>query len=163
MAQIYKITNLINQKVYIGETVRDIRRRWNEHKHEAQRPGHGFSYPIHLAMRKYGINNFTIEILEHCPDEIRYERESYYIQLYNSTDRKKGYNIVLEGCGGLLYSSEDIEKAWREGLNIKQIANRLGCHPGVVSKRLRGISISEEEIKKRIGEKSSERQGVPIY
>lgn len=137
--------------------------RWNEHKHETLKEGHGFTYPIHGAMRKYGINNFTIELLEECSDDIRYERESYYIKLYNSTDKKIGYNLVLEGAGGLLYSSEEIKSAWDEGLGINQIADRLGCHKSVVSKRLRGIGVSEEEIKQRISINSSKRQGVPIY
>lgn len=114
-------------------------------------------------MRKYGIDNFTIELLEECSDNIRYERESYYIKLYNSTDKKIGYNLVLEGAGGLLYSSEEIKSSWDEGLGINQIADRLGCHKSVVSKRLRGIGVSEEEIKQRISINSSKRQGVPIY
>lgn len=163
MAQIYKITNLINNKVYIGETIRSINVRWNEHKHETLKEGHGFTYPIHGAMRKCGIDNFKIELLEECSDDIRYERESYYIKLYNSTDKKMGYNLVLEGSGGLLYSSEEIKSAWDEGLGINQIAARLGCGKSVVSKRLRGLGISEEEIKKRISLNSSLRQGQPIY
>lgn len=163
MAQIYKITNLINNKIYIGETIRSIRVRWNEHKHEALKNGHGFTYPIHGAMHKYGIDNFTIELLEECSDDIRYERESYYIKLYNSTDKKIGYNLVLEGSGGLLYSSEEIKSAWDEGLGINQIAERLGCYKSVVSKRLRSIGLLEEEIKQRISINSSKRQGVPIY
>ena len=163
MAQIYKITNLINNKIYIGETIRTIRVRWKEHKHEALKEGHGFTYPIHEAMRKYGIENFIIELLEECPDNIRYERESYYIKLYNSIDRNVGYNLVLEGSGGLLYSSEEIKSAWDEGLGINQIAERLGCHKSVVSKRLRSIGVLEEEITQRISINSSKRQGVPIY
>lgn len=41
-------------------------------------------YPIHVAMSKYGIENFTIEELEECPDEMRFERETYYIRKYES-------------------------------------------------------------------------------
>lgn len=163
MAQIYKITNLVNNKIYIGETIRSIKVRWNEHKHEALKEGHGFTYPVHGAMRKYGIDNFIIELLENCPDDIRYERESYYIKLYNSTDKKIGYNLTIEGAGGMLYSSEEIKSAWDEGLGINQIAKKLGCHKSVISKRLRALEISEEEIKQRISFNSSKRQGVPIY
>lgn len=163
MAQIYKITNMINNKIYIGETVRNVDVRWREHKNEALNEGHGYNYPIHMAMRKYGFNNFKIEILENCADEIRFERESYYIKLYSSHLRTKGYNITLEGSGVILYSSEDIKSAWDEGLSINEIAIRLGCHKSVVSKRLRGLSVSEEEIKNRISLNSSMRQGQPIY
>lgn len=157
MAQIYKITNMINNKIYIGETIRSIEVRWREHKNEALNEGHGYNYPIHIAMRKYGLDNFKIEILENCADEIRFERESYYIQLYNSHLQTKGYNIALEGSGVILYSSEDIKSAWDEGLGINEIAIRLGCHKSVISKRLRGLNISEDEIKNRISLNSSLR------
>ena len=163
MAQIYKITNLINNKVYIGETIRSLDSRWREHKHEALKEGHGYNYPIHLAIRKYGLDNFKIETLETCSDDIRFERESYYIKLYSSHLHSKGYNIVLNGSGAILYSSEDIQNAWDEGLGINEIAIRLGCHKSVVSKRLRSLGVSENEIKARIGANPSLRQGQPIY
>lgn len=162
MAYIYKITNLINNKVYIGETIRNIYTRWNEHKHEALKEGHGFSYPLHSAMRKYGVENFSLELIEECKDDERFEREKYYIQKHMSFNKDCGYNIVLEGTGATLYSTQDIINLWNQGLGISQIASQLGCHRSVVSERLHGI-FSEEEIKKRTSEISSSRQGIPIY
>ena len=61
MAIIYKITNLANNKIYIGETIRNLNVRWNEHKSEALGGRHGYTYHLHNAIRKYGIDNFIIE------------------------------------------------------------------------------------------------------
>lgn len=86
---IYKITNNINGKIYIGQSVH-IERRWNEHK----RPS-GTSM-ISIAIKKYGIENFSFEILENItPDQrqLMDEREAYYIQHYNSI-APYGYNLV---------------------------------------------------------------------
>jgi hypothetical protein len=99
-------------------------------------------------MRKYGIENFVIEILEVCDDEERHQKESEYIAFYNSLDKEFGYNLVAEGAGRLLYPSEKIKELWEKGLGIQAIANELGCYRGVVGKRLRGLGYSEEEIKK---------------
>lgn len=58
MIGIYKITNLINNHSYVGQSV-DISRRWNAHKEEAKKEkSDKFDYPLYRAIRKYGINNF---------------------------------------------------------------------------------------------------------
>ena len=79
MAIIYKITNKINSKVYIGETIRTLKVRWNEHKSESYTEGHGYSYHLHCAIRKYGAENFLVEEIEKCPDDQRFIREHHYI------------------------------------------------------------------------------------
>lgn len=68
---IYKITNLLNNKCYIGQS-RNIYRRWQAHRYAND------SYPLHVAMKKYGMENFSFEISEECNiDElnmIRYKK-----------------------------------------------------------------------------------------
>ena len=64
---IYKITNLITKKVYIGQTRQNYTRRFNAHK-QAARKGSYYS-KLHAAMREYGENNFIIEKIEECPIE----------------------------------------------------------------------------------------------
>ena len=54
---IYKITNKINGKVYIGQTIQCLKKRWSQHKSDSKKS----NMTIHKAMRKYGIENFTIE------------------------------------------------------------------------------------------------------
>lgn len=162
MAIIYKITNLINNKIYIGETIRNLNVRWNEHKSEALGGRHGYTYHLHNAMRKYGIDNFIIEIIDNCPDEERFIVESKYIQLYDATNPNKGYNAVLEGNGRTLISTDAIMEAWNEGLTINDTAKLLGIHKSTVSKRLHANNISEEEIKQRYGESVRKRCSRPV-
>lgn len=85
---IYKITNLINQKSYIGQSIHPYR-RLIEHRSKATTKAD--SYPIHLAINKYGFENFSFEILEWT--EEYNEREHYYINLFN-TVAPNGYNIL---------------------------------------------------------------------
>lgn len=92
---IYKITNTINNKVYIGQSI-NIEDRWKKHKYAKD----GFA--IHQAIQKYGVDNFTFEILEECPKELLDNREIYWISYYNSL--KKGYNMIPGGSNGVGYT-----------------------------------------------------------
>lgn len=96
MIGIYKITNLINNKSYIGQSI-NIEKRWYEHKYKSQcNNDNSFNSILHMAFRKYGIENFKIEVIEELktPEQLD-EKERYYINFYN-TITPYGYNI-LEG------------------------------------------------------------------
>ncbi len=84
---IYKITNIKNGKVYIGQSI-DIEERWRQHKKDCNRRNQN----LYLAFRKYGLDSFYFEVLEETiPDRnLMAERESYYIHQYDSI--KNGYN-----------------------------------------------------------------------
>ncbi len=92
---IYKITNKINGKVYIGLTRKDLKNRIRQHKfRRKERPNH----PLYNSMNKYGIDNFKFEAI--CSSlDIKYlgELEIFFIKLYNSTDMTKGYNLTEGG------------------------------------------------------------------
>ena len=88
---IYKITNQINNKIYIGQAV-NIRRRWTDHKYRSSIPNKEYEKYLYRAFRKYGLENFSFEILEECTREQLNERENYYILLYHSNDSQYGYN-----------------------------------------------------------------------
>lgn len=80
---IYKITNLINKKSYIGQS-RNVKRRWDEHKSRAFNPLYeGYDYPLYRSFRKYGINNFSFDIIEVCSVEQLNEKENYWINYYS--------------------------------------------------------------------------------
>jgi hypothetical protein len=87
--QIYKITNLINNKIYIG-------------KDTTSDPNYfGSGLIINRAFEKYGIENFIKEVIDETDDYIELSnKEIYWIDQYNSTDRKVGYNISKGGDGG---------------------------------------------------------------
>ena len=99
---IYKITNLINGKIYIGQAL-DIYRRWGKHKGNAfNKNSREYDYPIYRAIRKYGLENFSFEIIEECSVEELDEKEIYYIKKYNSCTLWKnshGYNQTIGGNG----------------------------------------------------------------
>lgn len=95
MGFIYKITNQINSKVYIGLTTNTVEKRWQEHKNAINQ--HKDKRPLYNAMFKYGINNFSIETIEECDDLILAEREIYWIDYYNSY--YDGYNATFGGEG----------------------------------------------------------------
>lgn len=83
---IYKIENLINGKVYIGQS-KNILRRWQEHKNKYKT----LNTKLYLAMREDGIENFDFSIIEICPLELLNEKEQYYIDYFNSAN--DGYNM----------------------------------------------------------------------
>lgn len=99
---IYKITNLINNKIYIGRTTQTIKKRWSVHlayaKHTYKQ--NGCSY-ICNAMKKYGVNNFTISVVDTTNNfEKLVFLESFYINYYNTTNPKYGYNLLVENKNG---------------------------------------------------------------
>ena len=108
MIGIYKITNLINNKSYIGQSV-DINRRFRSHK---SYPFEKSNYPLYRAFKKYGIDNFSFEILEECPIEELNEKEIYYINYYDTYNN--GYNQTTGGQG----NSNNIVKLSCEDVNI---------------------------------------------
>lgn len=87
---IYKITNMINNKCYIGQT-KDYKKRFQQHKtcHSDSEP----NKVLYKAIKKYGVENFTFEVIDE--GENYNELEKYWIQYYNSY--KHGYNETLGG------------------------------------------------------------------
>lgn len=94
---IYKITNLVNNKVYIGQSI-DVESRFYAHLYMLRNKVH---YNSHLqnTWDKYGENNFKFEIIEECRYELLDDREKYYIKLYRSYLQEYGYNLNLGGQG----------------------------------------------------------------
>ena len=80
---IYKITNKVNGKSYIGQSV-NIERRWTNHTSVSKNENNKkYMYPLSQAFRKYGMNNFSFEILEICEENDLTTRETYYYNKYN--------------------------------------------------------------------------------
>ena len=97
MSYIYCFTNLINNKKYIGSTIQNPNIRFNQHIYNATHENaHQYNYPLYSAMRKYGLKNFTFEILyeENCSEETIRKIEKEYIIKYNTLS-PNGYNQTL--------------------------------------------------------------------
>lgn len=92
--RIYIIRNTINSKVYVGQTTVSIKLRFQNHLSAARR---GKDYVIGKAIRKYGEENFYVELLEECLVEELNERERYWISFFNSNKAGIGYNMSPGG------------------------------------------------------------------
>ena len=93
---IYKITNQMNGLVYIGQTVQSLKRRWKSHKSHLQCQSH-HNELLQRVYNKYGFDVFSIDILELCNIDKLDDRERYWIDYYDSTNREKGYNFESGG------------------------------------------------------------------
>lgn len=97
---IYKVTNLNNQKVYIGQSVNSLNHRKNQHYKESKHRKNDTTY-FHNALRKYPKQSFFWEVIEKVDSlEELNAKEIYWINYYNSTDKEKGYNLKLGGNNG---------------------------------------------------------------
>lgn len=131
MIGIYKITNNINHKVYIGLS-KNISKRWNKHYNSPFNPNsHDYDKPLYRAIRKYGLNNFTFEVIEECTIEELSQKEKYWINYYNATNPSKGYNLTDGGTDAITKSKITLDEAY-------QIINLL-----------EDTSLSQEEIAKQ--------------
>lgn len=105
VAYIYSITNLENNKLYVGKTTKpNPYDRWKQHLQLArsfnnlQENNSALSMPILRAISKYGADNFKFRVLEECLDDNVNERETYWINKLDSCGQN-GYNITLGGEG----------------------------------------------------------------
>lgn len=104
MVGIYKVTNLINSKMYIGQA-RNIKSRWSSHKSAYSTE----NTVLYRAMRKYGLENFKFEVIEECKEEELDNLEIYYIWYYNTyihAENSNGYNMTIGGGGSSGLSGE---------------------------------------------------------
>lgn len=154
MAYIYKITNLINGKEYIGKTELTIKERFRCHIKDSQTKKCE-KRPLYSAFNKYGIENFKIELIEECPVEKLSEREQYWISFYDTYHN--GYNATLGGDGKAYIDYDNVLKLYNSGLTLTEIANKINHDSEWISKILQSKGITQEEIIKR-GQDSQKKQ-----
>lgn len=155
MAYIYKITNQINGKIYIGKTLKTIPERWKEHCRDYKRE-RCEKRPLYDAMNKYGIENFIIEEVEECSPDILNNREVYWIEQYGSF--KYGYNATKGGDGKHYIDYDLIYSLYKEGKNQKEIVAIVNCSTDTVRYVLENNGIPKEERIRR----SKESHSIPI-
>lgn len=139
MGTIYKISNDINDKVYIGQTVQPLIRRWQSHCSSCK----VLDTHFYRAMRLYGIEHFFIEAIElNVPDNLLNEREQYWISYYNSYHN--GYNSTIGGdCGSFpttIIYQYDMDGNYLNQYNGANEAERsTGCLHQNILKACKGI------------------------
>lgn len=135
MGHIYKITNTLNNKVYIGQTVKTVEKRFQQHKNNSNK-SYFSQIVLYKAFNKYGINNFTCEEIEQVPNELLDDREKYWIEYYNSYF--EGYNSTLGGRATQLYNwdVDDIIEKYQELKSARKVAKAIGCDHSTIDRIL---------------------------
>lgn len=157
MTGIYKITNKLTNDCYIGLSV-DIEKRWQRHKWAYKQPKNNTH--LYLAMRKYGIENFSFEVIEQCHKEELQDREIYWINYYDSYNH--GYNMTPGGeCGAEpIYDYDLIVDYWNQGYGIKTIADFLECSCSTVTQVLKKTN---NYIKEEVSKRQHIQCSIPVY
>lgn len=136
MIGIYKITNKLNNKIYIGQSIH-ILQRWEEHKYQE------CNSAIHQAIKKYGIDNFTFEIIEECDQSLLDEKEIYWIKYYNSY--KEGYNLTPGGRFACCFDIMAIKDLYENYKSMNTTAKIIGCSENTVRRILHSLDIYNNE------------------
>jgi group I intron endonuclease len=149
---IYCIRNLVNDKIYIGQTVKSLKERFNQHIYDSKR----LNYPIYRAFKKYNIENFIIECIEHKDMDDKKELKQWlnvteiaYIELFDTTNRNNGYNLT-KGGDGSLGVKRSIE--CRKKISVSRLGDKnpmYGRHGNnnIFSKKINQYTMNGEFIK----------------
>ena len=122
---IYCFHNKVNDKKYIGQTMSLMCVRYGQHMYETRKEHPKF--PIHKAIKKYGIENFDLQVIENISansrDELKQllnDKEQYYIKLYNTTVEGYGYNLTYGGETTYLTAAIPLYQFTHDGIFIKR-------------------------------------------
>ena len=147
MAFIYKIVNDVNNKLYIGKTTKTIEERFKQHLKKAKDKVNRYLYD---AMNHYGIDHFSVSLIEECTDNIVDERERYWIAFYHSNDKNFGYNMTEGGEGGDTWSKnphkEQTSQKLREANTGKKRSPEFCKQLGDRKRGVYYISIDKEKL-----------------
>jgi len=142
--KIYKITNKENGSIYIGCTINSLEKRFGEHLSRCFTSE--YKSKLYNSMKKYGQENFTIELIEECDLNIIYETEKKYVEQYDSYNNGLNSTIGGEGCLGYTHSPEIRQK-------ISENTKNGNSHKGKTYEELYGGKAEEQKEKRRLSVK----------
>lgn len=143
--KIYKITNKENGLIYIGCTISSLDKRFKEHLSRCFTSN--YKSKLYNSMKKYGQENFIIELIEECDFNLIYETEKKYIDQYNSYNNGLNATIGGEGCLGYIHSPEMRVK-------ISEAVKNGNSHKGKTYEELYGDKADEQREKRRLSVKN---------
>ena len=139
---IYKITNIQNNKVYIGQTIRPVEQRFHRHLNDAL--NNVIDTHFARAIRKYGKENFVIEIIDSASNQQELtQKEQYWIKYYNSTEIGYNETNATSKCGGNTYQAKTPEEmnSIKEKIRQTKIGNK-----NPMAKKVKRINIQTNEV-----------------
>lgn len=134
LGKIYLISNDVNNKLYVGQTLQTLNKRFNGHCCYSKSDRSSNMY-IKRAIHKYGRDKFHIKLIEECSINLLNEREKYWINYYDSYNT--GYNLTLGGQSSNYFSlhrledTVDIEKFEQYILEFKPLVGEVSSHFGI--------------------------------
>lgn len=178
---IYRATNNVNGKIYIGKTIKALSSRISEHKADINR---GQIYYFQRALIKYGFDNFTWDVLEETNELDELNRlEIYYIDRFNSRDRTIGYNVAYGGMGGGNRHGVKLSDETKQRISDSKTGVSWGHHSDdtkrLISKKRTGCQFTEthkanlrearsnriisDETRHKMSESSKGRINIKLY
>lgn len=156
MGVIYKIEHKVNHMIYIGQTYRTFNERLAEHLKTKR------NYHVDNALRKYGVQNFYLDVLEEVEDNLLDERERYWIEFYDCVS-PKGYNNTYGGEGGKMseHTKQKISNSLK-GRFVGELNPMFGKPSPMRGKvgAMKGKKHSKETIQKMIESRTGENSCV---
>lgn len=151
--KIYKISNDINSKVYIGQTVQDVKKRFCNH---CGKDNHNENMAIKRAIQKYGKEHFKIEIIEDdILKENLNEREMYWIAFYKSNDSEFGYNLTRGGDCTVVEPKFDEDQQlkicndYKSGTTIKDLASKYNTDKCTIYRYIKQNNVNVDRQKNK--------------
>lgn len=170
MIGIYKITNKINNKVYIGQSI-NIEHRWTAHRNRPYNlNSNDYEKPLYRSIRKYGLDNFSFEVLEECNKQELNDREIFWINYYDSSNNQKGYNLTQGGYSGNYNKLEEknIKEIQELLINSNMSQEEIGKKYNVSQRMISYINTGESWISSNLVyplrvEKSSQKNKIEYF
>ena len=149
MGYIYKITNKQNGNIYIGQTRIDVIGRWKTHCNISyNQNSEEYHFALHKAIRKYGVEGFSVDTIEECPDDKLNERERFWIAYYDSYNN--GYNESLGGDGHSKYNYDDIVNYYlSHNFSLKDTCAHFQIYDQVVYSALKNKNINYKNLPRK--------------
>ena len=146
---IYKATNNINGKIYVGQTTKSLETRIKRHLQSVRA---GSDTHFHQALRKYGKDNFTFEIVCEVSSKAELNRlETYYISKWNTI--KLGYNMVDGGSNNVMFNKQ-IKQKQDAIMQTNEVRNKISN----TMKQYRKSHPFSEETRRKISESQKGRK-----
>lgn len=161
MGIIYMYTSP-TQGRYVGQTCTTLEIRWKQHVRDSYRINStSFNTLLCRAIRKYGAENFKLEILEDNIDQQNLDdRECYWIDFYKTFfyDNQHGYNLTRGGKGTRIHDPNIFYSYWLEGFTLREIKQLTQTDINTISRHLKGCKITHEEINQRSHEEEARQK-----